>query len=165
MVEKTLEQKVEEILSSLRTVTDRIDMLDPLIEGKQNMYFVCLHSGMYFPADYIKMWGKKYGIGLGGEARSECLDTEYNVRPALEGIKTIEDIMHPCKVSGAPLDVVFTSKPVPKSRLLITSYHDRRGELRGPLMRKKQLRNPLNQIAALTTVAMKEGLIYQPGDQ
>jgi len=149
------------IEENLKNVTDRIDMLDPLIQGKQHMYFVCLHSGLFYPADYIKQWGKKYGIGHGGEPRSECLDTEYNTRPALDNIRSIADIMHPCKISGAPLDVIYASQPAAPGQMLVTQWQDRNGTIRGKLMRAKQLSNPLNQIAALTSIAVKEGLVYQ----
>lgn len=151
----------ESLKAQLKTVTDRVDKLDPLIQGKQHMYFICLHSGLYLPGDYVKEWGRKYGIGLGGDARSECLDSEYNTRPALTGIRTLQDIMHPCKVSGAPLDVIFLSRPAPKAMLLITAREDRDGRKRGILMREKQLKNPNNRIAALTAIAAKEGLVYQ----
>lgn len=164
MLIETIEQAqaaIDSLESSLKTVTDRIDMLDPLVQGKQHMYFMCLHSQKLFPHDYIKEWGKKYGIGLGGDPRSECLDSDYNVRPSLEGIRTIEDIMHPCKISGAPLDVVFLAAPAPESMRLITAREDRDGRKRGILLRKKQLKNPLNRIAALTSVAVKEHLVWE----
>lgn len=156
------EKAIAAIEKNLLTVTDRLDMLDPLIQSKQHMYFRCLHSGKFFPADYIKEWGRKYGIGLGGDPRSEALDSDYYTRPSLEGIKTIEDIMHPCKISGAPLDVAFLSKVPPADQLLITSQGDRDGSRRGRLMRANQLRNPLNKIAALVSVAVRENLVYVP---
>ena len=150
----------EQLEAALKTVTDRLDHLDPLITGKEYMYFRCLHSGKFFPADYIKEWGRKYGIGLGGDPRSECLDSQYNVKPSLEGIRTLDDIMHPCKISGAPLDVVYASKKAPASLLLITKNQDRNGSKRGALMRANQLKHPDNRIAALTAVAVRDGLVY-----
>lgn len=150
----------EAIISNLKTVTDRIDHLDPLIQGKENMYFVCLHSRKFFPADYVKLWGHKYGIGMGGDPRSECLDSEYNVRPSLEGIRSLEDIMHPCKISGAPLDVVFTSSPAPKDRLLIPTYMDRNGAQRGKIMRANQLKREGNKIATMCAIAVEKGLVW-----
>jgi len=150
----------EQLEAALKTVTDRLDHLDPLIAGKEVMYFRCLHSGKFFPADYIKEWGRKYGIGLGGDPRSECLDSQYHVKPSLEGIKTLDDIMHPCKISGAPLDVVYAARKAPASSLLITSQNDRYGEKRSRIMRANQLKNKENRIAALTAVAVRDGLVY-----
>lgn len=150
-------QQAQEVINALeenlKSITDRIDMLDPLIQGKSHMYFRCLHSGKYYPSDFIKEWGKKYGIGLGGDPRSECLDSDYDTTPSLDNIISLEQIMHPCKVSGAPLDVVFLSKEAPKSDLLIPAYIDKRGKERGKIMRLNQLKNPRNRIKAIMAKA------------
>lgn len=153
------ETTIAQLETALKTVTDRVDKLDPLIQGKEHLYFRCLHSHKLFPFDYVAEWGRKYGIGIGGDVRSECFDTEYNIMPSLEKIKKVEQIMHPMKVSGAPIDAVFLSRPAPKSMLLIPAHLDPDAEERGLLVRAKQLQNPNNRIQVLLIKAREEGLI------
>lgn len=136
------------IEANLQSVTDNTAKLDKLIKGGELMYFQCLHSGKFYPPDYVKQWGRLYGIGLGRDVVSECLDTAYDVEPSLYKIRSVSQIMHPCFVSRAPMDVAFLVSPPAPSDLLIPAYKDRLGDKRGLLMRDNQLKNPQNRIRA-----------------
>jgi hypothetical protein len=42
-------------------------------------FIVCNKCGTIFPEDYMKNWGRKYGIGLGPEPVCEALDSKYEM--------------------------------------------------------------------------------------
>lgn len=137
---------MEELELSLKTVTDRLSILDDLVRGKKHMVFRCSHSGLYFPADYLKEWGRKYGKGLGPEPVSECLDTDYNMPVvARAGVQSHLDCIHPFGVTRAQVDCVFLPEVEPGERLILheddPSYRER-----VKIIREKQLVNPRSKI-------------------
>lgn len=148
----------DEQIQNLRTVTDSNKNLDAIMKDGKHVWFRCLHSFLLFPGDYLRLWGKKYGIGLGGEPRSECLDSIYNITPYIgRGVRDIEQIMHPVKISGAPLDYVLMSPAEAAGQRLITSYEDVRMMKRGRLLLAKQLENPRSQVALFRTKFLTQG--------
>lgn len=158
MTLEELEAKVLEIETNLQSVTDSTAQLDALVTGKAHMYFVCLHSGKYFPANYVKEWGRLYGVGLGRDVVSECLDSQYEVVPSLHNIRSLKQIMHPVVASRAPLDVIYLPEPAPESELLIPAYQDKFGDARAEIIRANQLNNPANLIQVALAKADSEVL-------
>lgn len=140
----------EEMEVYLKTVTDRLDALDQLIQGKKDMYFRCSHSGLLFPADYIKEWGRKYGIGLGPDPVSECLDSQYYVSPPdPRTCQTLEDYMHPFGNTKAQVDFVLLPAAAPHD-MLVLSKDDPRYNIRKTILREKQRKNPKSKIYNLS---------------
>ena len=159
---KEAEARIAKLEANLKSVTDRLDHLDPLIEGREHMYFRCSHSGLFFPADYAKQWGRKYGIGLGTTVVSECLDSHYETFPTVHsGLRSDTDVMHPVGVSWAPVQLIYTSAPVKKERMLIVDRDDPRMFRRAPLLRAKQLANPSNRIHLAFGDAVKKGVYLE----
>lgn len=135
----------------LKTVTDRMDALDAMVTGKKDMYFRCSHSGMLFPPDYVKEWGRKYGIGLGPEPVSECLDSQYYVAPPdPRTCQTLEDYMHPMGNTKAQIDFVLLPAASPHD-MLVLAKDDPRYNTRKLILRAKQVANPKSKIYQLST--------------
>jgi len=49
--------------------------------------FQCERTDCYYPADYVEMWGRKYGIGLGRKPISEAIVNLYG-QPVAENKQT-----------------------------------------------------------------------------
>jgi hypothetical protein len=133
----------EQIEENLKTVTDRLDHLDNLMSGKEELVFRCSHSGLFYPSDYISQWGRKYGIGLGKEVVSECLDTLYEnqvIRP--ENAQTMDQVMYPVGVSRSQVDCFFVSPVVAEEKKPIIASEDPVYIKRTPILIQKQLEHP-----------------------
>lgn len=162
------EQQEKELLENVKTFTDHKKYVDAIFKsarlGKDMVVaFQCGHSGMLYPADYLKEWGKKYGIGLGPEPVSECLDSEYDSAPALmtSEIKSFEQIAHGVVVTKAQLDHVLVSVDAFDSLQLITALADPFGEKRMKIVRVNQLKNPKSRLPemALLYNQMRKGMV------
>jgi len=141
---------IEEIEVALKSVTDQLTGLDELVNGEKQMFFRCSHSGLLYPADYIKEWGRKYGIGLGPDPVSECLDTQYYVAPPdPRYCGTLEDYMHPFGVTKAQVDFVLIPTAAPHDMLVLDRQDPRYVQRKG-ILRAKQLKNPISKIYKLT---------------
>jgi len=92
---------------------------------------------MYFPADYVENWGKKYGIGLGSEPISEALTNRYDVpiAEAADGKRT----MHPVGVCRAQVDLVDVPEEVAAERMAVLAIDDPNMNRRASIMRDRQL--------------------------
>ena len=156
----------KEIEANLKAITDRLDHLDPLVTGKEFLFFRCSHSGKFFPGDYVKEWGRRYGVGIGGEVRSEALDTMYEVDPMLhKSLRSIKQIMHPCKVSGAPVIPVFLAKIPARKDLLIPEFEDKYGDARAEILLSYQMKNKRSKIRLYQTMYAKQfGLVMEDTD-
>lgn len=151
--------RLEAVEANLRTVTDKIGGLMDLILQKdfQPMFF-CGHSRLFLPGDYLKEWGRLYGIGLGPDPVSEVLDTDYETAPPeiTPRIRSIEQIMHPVRSSRAQVDFIMVApgKAIEKAVLEIEDpYMDRRA----PIVRAKQLKNPRGRLRTMAAAWAAEG--------
>jgi len=109
---------------------------------------------LFYPGDYAKNYGRKYGIGLGPDPVSECLDSEYDTAPPAitPEIRRIEQIMFPVRNSKAQLDLMLVSPEEYAANRAILAIDDPRMEARATLVRAKQLKNPAGgPLVALTT--------------
>jgi hypothetical protein len=97
--------------------------------------FRCSHSGLYYPADYVKEWGRKYGIGLGEKPVSECHDTQY-LNPAVRGNDGKE--MHPTGVTGAQVDFCHVDETEYNANRAIIDLDDPNFLQRAEILKSKQ---------------------------
>lgn len=115
--------------------------------------FRCSHSGKYLPPDYIKQWGRKYGIGLGPEPVSECLDSQYHMPVAVPedglGLKDYASAMHPVGVTRAQIDHVEIEEEEYEANRLILHRDDPRMQERVKILQRNQGKNPDSKIKAL----------------
>lgn len=136
------EMRIAALEEDLKTATDSLKNLDPMISGARVMAWRCSHSGMFFPSDYVKMWGIEFGVGLGKEAVSECLDSYYHLelpRSDLHnrGIKPYQ-MMYPVGITRAQIDYYMAHPNEFKSQRLVCHIQDENYEKRAGIIRKKQ---------------------------
>lgn len=140
---------LDEIEAMLQAVTDRTGSLMDRISGKGMIpAFQCGHSSLLLPGDYVKEWGRKYGIGLGPHPVSEVLDTDYSVPPPpiTPDIRRIEQIMHPIEVSFAQVDLMLVSPDEFAAKAAILDLEDPDMLERVKIIREKQLINPRGKL-------------------
>lgn len=147
---------LEEIEQDLKAVTDKLSVMDAIIKGANIgvptvMAFHCNHSGLYFPSDYIKNWGRPYGVGLGPDPVSEVLDSDYDTAPpkVSEDTLDVETIMHPLVVTRVQIDLVTVPAIVYNANKAILAVDDPRMRERVKIIRPKQLENPKGKLRAL----------------
>lgn len=87
--------------------------------------FQCVHSGLYFPADYYKNWGILYGIGQGPDPVSEILNTTYHLPKAEAFQPGSEILMHPMGVTHAPVQMVEVDEATYEKNKAICHHEDR----------------------------------------
>jgi len=104
----------------------------PLVQA-----FRCSHSGLYFPGDYVKQWGRKYGIGLGSQPVSEILNTQDHMeisrnldRPNLS--------MKPMEVTKAQIDYVEIEQADYDANKAVIALDDPDYAIRSQIVRQKQ---------------------------
>ncbi len=140
---------LEEMEANLRTVTDQVGRLMDLVQQKGMVpAFRCGHSQLLFPGDYLKQWGRIYGIGLGEDPRSEVLDSDYESAPPdiTPEIRRIEQIMHPLRHTRAQVDFVMVSPDDFVSRRAVLMCEDEDMGQRARIVRNKQLANPASSL-------------------
>lgn len=103
---------------------------------KKVFAFRCSRTGLYFPADYVEQWGKKYGDGLGPVPVSEALTNEYG-QGIPEGSRQGE-AMHPLAVCKAQVDLVQITEAEYEANKAILDKEDQSLTKRATLMREKQ---------------------------
>lgn len=134
------------IEANLKSITDKLTVLDDLVNGKKTLVFRCRHSGLHYPADYVREWGRKYGIGLGSSVVSESLNSRYDLEPAdAKQARRIQDVMHPLEVTRAELDAIFipVSQPIDSP---VIDMDDPYMEKRVQIIIPKQIKNPQSKI-------------------
>jgi len=143
---------LEALEEDLKAVTDHLTSLDKIFAKAKlgidmELVFQCGESGLYYPQDYIKQWGRLYGIGLGPHPVSESLQSEYEVAPPdIRGLKSIHQIMHPMRVSCAQMDMMEVASSAVKENSAVLDMDDRDYEIRAQILRNKQLDNPLGRV-------------------
>lgn len=143
---------LEELEGNLRSVTDQVGKLMDIVLKKGFVpAFQCAHSGLYLPGDYIKQWGRTYGIGLGHSPVSEVLDSDYDTAPPeiTPIIKRIEQIMHPVGPSFAQVDFVLVDPATFQGSAAILECNDCEMEKRAAIVRARQLVNPRGRLRTM----------------
>jgi len=141
---------LDEIEAALTATTDQVGgLMDRVTQKGMVPAFVCSHSGLHLPGDYVKEWGRKYGVGLGRDPVSEILDTNYDVDPPeiTPQIKRIEQIMHPVGASFAQVDRVMIHPSEFDKAIMAEEDKDMEG--RAVIMRANQLKNPRGRIGMI----------------
>ena len=112
---KEEQAKYDLLEANVKAITDRLDIVDKIFAKakmgiEMQLVFACGASGLYFPADYVRLWGKPYGDGLGPDVCSETLQSNYDVAPPEpdRNTRSMDQIMHPLFVSRAQVDVEVT---------------------------------------------------------
>jgi len=137
-------EQMEQIILEQGT---RLTLLDNIIKAarlgeEHTLAFRCSHSGKYFPPDYTKEWGRKYGIGLGPEPVSETLDSDYlSVLPGLEKLKRPEQLAYAVNSSQAQIDLVEIPLGLFETQSLILAADDPDVERRMDVILPRQLNN------------------------
>lgn len=143
---------LEEIEQDLKAVSDNVGrLMDQVAKKGFAPFFQCGHSGLFYPGDYVKQWGKLYGIGLGPEPVSECLDSDYDSAPPpiTPDIRSIDQIMHPLHTTRSQVDLVLLDPREVEGKLLVVAEEDRYLEKRSLILRQKQLANPNSRLRNL----------------
>jgi len=151
---------LDEIEAALAATTDQVGgLMDQVTQKGWVPAFVCSHSGLHLPGDYVKEWGRKYGIGLGPDPVSEVLDSDYQTAPPeiTPSIKRIEQIMHPVGPSFAQVDRVMVHPSVFESSAAIMEQDDKDMEGRAVIMRANQLKNPSGRIGMIYAAWKQKG--------
>lgn len=134
---------LEEIESQLRTVTDQVGRLMDQVSGKGLVpAFRCGHSQLLYPGDYLKQWGKLYGIGLGPTPVSEALDSDYDTElPAVDrSTKRLTQIMHGLTVCKSQMDFVLVRPEELEYSGTVLALGDEDYDQRAPILLERQLK-------------------------
>lgn len=153
---KTLEQMEAELYS----VTDQVGKLMDLVMQKGFIpAFRCGHSGLWLPGDYVKEWGRKYGIGLGPTPVSEVLDSLYEIAPPAitPDIRRIEQVMHPVQVSMAQVDFDMVAPVDVQAASAIMECEDPAMEKRAAIVYQRQLMNPNSRVPLMRSSWLNQG--------
>lgn len=151
---------LEELEADLKAITDQVGGILDKVEQKGFVpAFRCGHSGLWYPSDYVKQWGRFYGFGLGPTPVSECLDSEYDVSPpaVTPDIRSIDQLMHPVRFSMAQMDFDLVAPATLESLKPILAIDDPYMERRANILRQKQLANPRGRIRNLHAAWLEAG--------
>jgi len=146
--------------ADLRAVTDKVGLLMDKVAQKGFVpAFVCNHSGLLLPGDYVKQWGRKYGIGQGPSPVSEVLDTDYDTDPPeiTKSIRSIDQIMHPVGPCFAQVDLLLVDPQEFAAKAAILDRDDEGMFKRCTIVRAKQLENPRGRLRTMQTKWLSTG--------
>lgn len=144
----------EEVETNLRAVTDKVGLLmDKVLQKGFVPAFVCNHSGLLLPGDYVKQWGRKYGIGQGPSPVSEVLDSDYDTdAPDITPqIRSIEQIMHPVGPCFAQVDLLLVDPQEFSAKAAVLAMDDEQMYTRARIVRARQLVNPRGRLRTMQT--------------
>lgn len=119
----------------------------------------CSSTGLLYPADYIEMWGRKYGIGLGPVPVSEAWESNYEmpVSQAPRDIQNGNQIGHSIRACGAPVFPVEVSESEYEAGKAVLQSEDPNGRKRWDIVRKIQDTNHRSRRALALTRIVQEG--------
>lgn len=149
---ETHAKRIEELESQLLSVTDQVGrLMDKMSRTGFVPAFQCGHSGLYLPGDYLKNWGRLYGIGLGPNPVSEVLDTDYDIAPPdiTPEIRRIEQIMHPVGPCMTQVDFLLVDPEEFKASRAVLAHEDEQMEERARIVRARQLINPRGRLRVM----------------
>lgn len=157
------EQEEQELLANVKSITDRMTIVDTILKRARmgenmSMVFQCGESGLYYPADYVRNWGKDWGDGLGPHPVSESLQTSYDVAPPEidRYITSITQIMHPVRNCTAQVDMILVEDEHAAGNMAVAMKGDELMKVRAPILYSKQLANPASKIARLAGMSLTE---------
>lgn len=159
-----MDQATEQaLLDNVKAITDHMTMVDKVFAASRLgvemvLVFECGESGLFYPADYVKKWGKPYGDGLGPDVCSESLQSSYDIAPPEpdRNTRSIEQIMHPLRASRAQMDAHLVEASAAAANMAILDHEDEGMQKRGPLLRAKQMINPLSKISKYQGLSLTE---------
>lgn len=154
----TDQERIAQLEADLRAITDRVGgLMDQALQKDLQPVFRCSHSGLLLPSDYVREWGRKYGIGLGHSPVSEVLDSDYETDPpeVTNRLRSISQIMHPIGPCMAQMDFILVPRPTWDDGQAILDIDDPRMEDRAVIVREKQLINPRSRIRVVQTAYEK----------
>lgn len=136
-------QTPEELEANLKSITDSHNLTDDIVSGSKVLMFRCSGSGLFFPADYLEQWGRKYGIGLGKAPVSECLETDWYANVAIpKNLRSIDQIMYPVYQANHQVDAfILSPEGAAKAQKAILLSEDPFMDARAKIIRGKQLEN------------------------
>lgn len=150
---------LDDLEASIREVTDKTGgLMDLVLQKNFEPGFICGHSRLFFPPDYLKEWGKLYGIGLGPDPVSEALDSDYDTAPPeiTPRTRSIDQIMHPLMVTRAQVDFVLLPPGSGIARAVLAE-EDTALEKRVAIIRPKQLANKRGQLRVMQAAWLQKG--------
>lgn len=158
------EQQEQELLANVKSLTDHMHLVDDVFKQlrvgrKMVLAFQCGHSGLYLPGDYVKDWGRGYGIGLGPNPVSEVLDTDYHTKPPAitEDIESFDQITHPVGNSLAQVDYMLVDENEFLLNSAIIAKNDGGMRKRMAIVREKQLVNPKSKLPTMRAIWSQTG--------
>jgi len=150
------EQEELALLANVKSFTDHMKLVDEVfrqlkVGRNMTLGFQCGHSGLWFPGNYLKEWGRLYGIGLGPTPVSEVLDTDYFTAPPeiTSAIRSFDQIMHPVGNCMSQVDAMLVDVEVLQTDAAILAAEDPYMEERARIIRAKQRLNPLSRLPIL----------------
>lgn len=157
-------EQEEALLANVKSITDRMDLVDSIIKSERLgqpkvLAFRCGHSGLYLPPDYVKEWGRLYGIGLGPSPCSEVLDSDYHTAPPAinEQTRSFDQVMHPVGNSFAQVDSVLVYAAEVEGHEAICAKDDPYMEARVTIVRARQDVNPMSKRKILKVAWVQAG--------
>lgn len=159
-------EQEQQLLANVKSLTDKMGLVDKVFAAARIgvdmvLAFQCGHSGLYLPADYVKMWGRDYGIGLGPHPVSEVLDSDYYTPPPAitPDIESWDQIMHPVGNSMAQVDYMLVERSAMEANLAILVKDDPKMKKRVAVVRENQMMNPKSKLPILAVAWRQAGRI------
>ncbi len=136
---------LDDLESALKATTDKTGGLMDVVTQKGFVpAFICNHSGLLLPGDYVKDWGRGYGHGMGRDVSSEVLDSDYYAElqnPEARGVRSAEQIAFPVGPTFAQVDRIMVSPSQFQSGKAIIDIDDEGYFKRMKIILPKQLNN------------------------
>jgi len=158
------EQEEQQLIENVRSLTDRMTLVDQVLKSNKLgkdvvLAFRCGESGLLYPADYVKQWGRLYGIGLGPHPVSESLQSDYytDPPPITNETRSFDQIMHPLYVSCAQMDSLLVPLQEFEESKAILDLDDRHYYRRAPVLREKQLANSQGKLRNMAVAWERAG--------
>lgn len=152
------------LIENVKSLTDHMKMVDEVFKAARmgrvmTLAFSCGHSGLLYPGNYVKDWGKKFGIGLGPHPVSEVLDSEYDVDPPTitNATRNLSQIMHPMRVCCAQVDYDLVDVEALRENAAILDSEDPYMEERSKILRMNQLNNPRGRLQLMEVAWRQAG--------
>jgi len=158
------EQEIEQLIQNVRSISDRMDLVDTVLKNNKLgrdtvLAFRCGESGLLYPADYVKEWGRLYGIGLGPHPVSESLQSDYytDPPPITNDTRSFDQIMHPLYVSCAQMDSILVPAEEFEADKAILDLDDKGYFRRAPVLRAKQIANAKGKLRNMAVAWERAG--------
>ena len=161
---KPTEKKLSADELLVRQFTDKVgSYIDRLRDSEQKLAFICHHSQRLFPGDYLKGWGSIYGIGLGKQPVSECLDSKYYLPLPDSNSASPNQMMYPVGVTRAQVSPIVVSIYQYARYKLITETEDPSGYRRSNILKFIQWNKPNSKLKQwkLSDLLWNDGFIQQ----